>query len=32
MITEVQLEQLAITWFQVTGWSYVHGQKWLVTL
>lgn len=25
MITEDQLEQLAITWFQDTGWSYAHG-------
>ena len=25
MITEDQLEQLAIQWFQVTGWTYVHG-------
>lgn len=25
MITEDQLEQLAIQWFQDTGWSYVHG-------
>ncbi len=25
MITEDQLEQLAIQWFQVTGWNYVHG-------
>jgi hypothetical protein len=25
MITEDQLEQLAIQWFQDTGWNYVHG-------
>jgi type I restriction enzyme R subunit len=25
MITEDQLEQLAIRWFQDTGWNYVHG-------
>ncbi len=25
MITEDQLEQLAIQWFQDTGWSYVNG-------
>jgi len=25
MITEDQLEQLAIQWFQDMGWSYVHG-------
>jgi type I restriction enzyme R subunit len=25
MITEDQLEQLAITWFQDTGWSFAHG-------
>ena len=25
MITEDQLEQLAIQWFQDTGWIYVHG-------
>jgi hypothetical protein len=25
MITEDQLEQLAIQWFQDTGWAYVHG-------
>ena len=25
MITEDQLEQLAIQWFQETGWNYVHG-------
>ncbi|HRF81105.1 MAG TPA: type I restriction endonuclease, partial [Flavobacteriales bacterium] len=25
MITEDQLEQLAISWFQDTGWGYVHG-------
>ena len=25
MITEDQLEQLAIQWFQDTGWCYVHG-------
>ncbi len=25
MITEDQLELLAIQWFQETGWSYVHG-------
>ncbi len=25
MITEDQLEQLAIQWFQETGWSYVNG-------
>lgn len=25
MITEDQLEQLAIKWFQDTGWSYVNG-------
>ena len=25
MITEDQLEQLAIQWFQETGWTYVHG-------
>lgn len=25
MITEDQLEQLAITWFQETGWGYAHG-------
>ncbi|MCD4748199.1 MAG: type I restriction endonuclease subunit R, partial [Thermoanaerobaculales bacterium] len=24
-ITEDQLEQLAITWFQDTGWSFAHG-------
>ena len=26
MITEDQLEQLAIQWFQDTGWSYVNGK------
>jgi len=26
MITEDQLEQLAIKWFQDTGWSYVNGK------
>ncbi len=25
MITEDQLEQLAIQWLQDTGWNYVHG-------
>jgi type I restriction enzyme R subunit len=25
MINEDQLEQLAIQWFQDTGWNYVHG-------
>ncbi len=25
MINEAQLEQLAIQWFQDTGWSYAHG-------
>ena len=25
MITEDQLEQLAIHWFQDTGWTYAHG-------
>lgn len=25
MISEDQLEQLAIQWFQDTGWSYLHG-------
>jgi len=25
MITEDQLEQLAIHWFQDTGWNHVHG-------
>jgi len=25
MITEDQLEQVAIHWFQDTGWSYVNG-------
>ena len=25
MMTEDQLEQLAIQWFQNTGWNYVHG-------
>lgn len=25
MITDDQLEQLAIQWFQDTGWSYIHG-------
>ena len=25
MITEDQLEQLAIQWYQDTGWNYVHG-------
>lgn len=25
MITEDQLEQLAIQWFQGTGWNFVHG-------
>ena len=25
MITEDQLEQLAIQWFKDTGWNYVHG-------
>lgn len=25
MITEDQLEQLALTWFQDTGWEYRHG-------
>jgi type I restriction enzyme, R subunit len=25
MITEDQLEQLAIQWFQDKGWNYVHG-------
>jgi type I restriction enzyme, R subunit len=25
MITEDQLEHLAIQWFQDTGWNYVHG-------
>ncbi len=24
MISEDQLEQLAIQWFQDTGWNYVH--------
>jgi hypothetical protein len=24
MITEDQLEQLAISWFQATGWGYAH--------
>ncbi len=27
MITEDQLEQLAIRWFQDTGWSYAHGPE-----
>jgi len=26
MITEDQLEQLAIQWFQDTGWNYVNGK------
>jgi len=26
MIPEDQLEQLAIQWFQDTGWSYVNGK------
>ena len=25
MITEDQLEQLALTWFQDAGWEYRHG-------
>jgi type I restriction enzyme R subunit len=25
MITEDQLEQLALQWFQDTGWSYLNG-------
>jgi hypothetical protein len=25
MITEDQLEQLAIQWFLDTGWNYAHG-------
>ncbi len=25
MITEEQLEQLCLQWFQDTGWSYAHG-------
>lgn len=25
MITEEQLEQLAIQWFQDTGWNHAHG-------
>ena len=25
MITEDQLEHLAIQWFQDTGWNHVHG-------
>ena len=25
MITKDQLEELAIQWFQDTGWNYVHG-------
>ncbi len=25
MITEEQLDQLAIQWFQDTGWNHVHG-------
>lgn len=25
MITETQLEQLSLQWFQDTGWSYVNG-------
>lgn len=25
MITEAELENLAITWFQENGWSFVHG-------
>jgi type I restriction enzyme R subunit len=25
MITEDQLEQLAIQWFQDTGWTYANG-------
>ena len=25
MINEDQFEQLAIQWFQDTGWSYAHG-------
>ncbi|WP_322628824.1 type I restriction endonuclease [Halothiobacillus sp.] len=25
MITEDQLEQLALTWFQDAGWDYRHG-------
>nr|WP_267887963.1 hypothetical protein [Acidihalobacter yilgarnensis] len=25
MITEGELEQLALTWFQDTGWDYRHG-------
>ncbi len=27
MITEAQLENLAIEWFEDAGWSYVHGAK-----
>lgn len=27
MITEDQVEQLAIQWFQDTGWNYVHGAE-----
>jgi len=26
MITEDQLEQLAIQWFHDTGWDYVNGK------
>ena len=26
MLTEDQLEQLAIQWFQNTGWNYVNGK------
>ena len=25
MITEDQLEQLAIQWFHYAGWNYIHG-------
>ena len=25
MITEDHLEQLALTWFQNSGWDYCHG-------
>lgn len=27
MITEDQLEQLTISWFQDTGWGYAHGPQ-----
>jgi len=31
MITEEQLEQVAISWYQVTGWGYAHGPQRQVT-